>query len=135
VIDELRGRVQARLAAQSTGVLSTNGRLGAWALPVRCRSCGLRVECLVPRWADALHHLADDARALLVLPEAAGEPLRWIEYRALASVVPGTADAPYVAVLLRPERIDLLDESRGWGARETLDCDPEETGGNWCPSA
>ena len=125
MIDDLRARIEARLAAGHTGVVSTRGDVGAWAIPVRYVARGLEVECLVPRWADALYHLSADARALLVVAEASAERLRWIEYRAHASVVPATVDAPYVAVVLRPARIDLLDEDRGWGARETLDCDPE----------
>ena len=31
------------------------------------------------------------------------------------------ADDRYVTVNLTPKRVDLIDESHGWGARETLD--------------
>ena len=32
-----------------------------------------------------------------------------------------TPDELYLVVRVTPRRIDLLDENRGWGARETLD--------------
>jgi hypothetical protein len=62
--------------------------------------------------------------------------LRWLQYRGSAqpiaapewsSLLPEgmsnarAAEERYVAVRIKPARIDLIDETRGWGARETLD--------------
>jgi hypothetical protein len=120
-LDELRERVAARLSAHDVCVISATGGDGASAIPVRYRSRGLEVECELPRWADVVYGLEQDARALLIVAEPADQALRWLEYRGLAErPAPGTE--PYVTVRLRPCRVDLVDESLGWGARETLDC-------------
>jgi hypothetical protein len=46
---------------------------------------------------------------------------RWLQLRGTACVEGSTADACQVAVHFTPERLDLIDESRGWGVRETLE--------------
>jgi len=48
-------------------------------------------------------------------------PLRWMQYGGVAVVADSSSDERYVKVHIVPERIDLIDESRGWGVRETLD--------------
>lgn len=112
-------------------------------MPVRYRNHGLEVDCLVPRWADVAYYLEQDPRVFLVILDiqangpspVSGQALRWLEYRGTAQVVSspdwagllpeGTStvrpDDLYLVIHVTPERIDLHDESRGWGARETLE--------------
>lgn len=134
-MDELRDRIAAYLLRHCVCVISTGGTTGAWAMPVWYRSRALEVECLLPRWADAAYHLEQNPQALLVIHELQAAGLRWLEYRGIARRI----DSPdwagllpegmplvrpeerYVAFRIKPERIDLIDESQGWGARETLD--------------
>ena len=47
-------------------------------------------------------------------------PMRWLQYLGTACIVEST-DEQYTTIHIMPERIDLIDESHGWGARETLD--------------
>jgi len=47
-------------------------------------------------------------------------PLRWLQYLGTACIA-DSSDERYATIHIMPERIDLIDESRGWGARETLD--------------
>ena len=120
MLDELRGRVAARLAAHGVCVVSAAGAGGGSAIPARHRSRGPEVGCELPRWADAVHGLGRDARALLVVAEPADRARRWLAYRGLADrPAPGTG--PCVTVRLRPCRVDPVDEGRGRGARGTLD--------------
>ena len=140
--DELRDCMVAFLLKHRICVLTTSGTGGAWAMPARYRplaeavvSRHLEVECLLPRWADAIYHLEQCPQALLIIVEAQGIGLRWLQYQATAQPV-ALPDWPrllprgvsqvrpedrYSVVRLTPQRIDLIDESRGWGARETLD--------------
>lgn len=108
-------------------------------MPVRYRAEEMEVDCVVPRWADVAYYLEENPQVLLViLPSAslsAEGPLRWIEFRGTARELPapnwvgllpdGTpsllAGDLYYVVRITPERIDLVDESQGWGARETLE--------------
>ncbi len=143
MLDELRERMAACLAQHQVGVLSTAGSGGAWVMPVRyrplagtCGSHGLEVDCLLPRWADVAYHLEQDPRVMLVVQDTSAPALRWLQVRGTARPVekPDWAgllpeethatvppDSLYLVVRVTPERIDLLDESRGWGVRETLD--------------
>jgi nitroimidazol reductase NimA-like FMN-containing flavoprotein (pyridoxamine 5'-phosphate oxidase superfamily) len=142
MLDELRERIATYLAEHQVCVLSTAGSEDAWAMPVHYRSHGLEIDCLLPRWADVAYHLEQDPRVMLVIldtrktSEVLPPALRWLQVRGTArpveepdwetllpeetrtSVPP---DKLYLVVRVAPERIDLLDESRGWGVRETLD--------------
>jgi len=140
VQDELRARLADYLSQHRAGVLSTAGSVGAWATLVRYHSHDLEIDCLVPSWADAAYYLEQDPRVLLVItspPQARGSEggLRWLEVRGTARPV---ADPDWAALLLderpdarpadryrvvrvTPQRLDLFDESRGWGVRETLE--------------
>ncbi|MBI3760448.1 MAG: hypothetical protein HY260_01110 [Chloroflexi bacterium] len=143
MLDELRARMIAHLSQHCAGVLSAAGAPGAWAMPVRYRSRGLEVDCLLPRWADAGYHLQQNPHAVLVIQETNGSTgQRWLQYRGIAQPVTSPdwkewltgetptalADGLYLVVHLTPERIDLIDESRGWGARETLEIVKDEGG-------
>ncbi len=146
MLDELRQRMAAFLAAHQVGVLSAAGTEGAWLMPVRCRLTpgrSLTVDCLLPAWADAAYFLEQDPRVMLVILDPPSSPLagetggglRWLQIQgaARAIVAPdwtgwptrwasaAPPDALYRVVQVTPARMDLFDEGLGWGARETLD--------------
>ena len=135
MLDELRERMTAYLAQHRVCVLSTAGAEDAWATPVRYRNHGLEVDCLLPRWADVAYHLEQDGRVALVVQDTGAQGLRWLrclgaarpveqpDWGLLPAETPTTIppDDLYLVIRVTPERIDLLDESRGWGARETLE--------------
>lgn len=135
----LRERMRAYLSRSSVGVLTVLGPEGMSAMPVRYRAENLELDCLVPRWADIAYHVETGSEAwlviLAVLPSSAREPLCWLQYRGKARAVENpdwtdllpagacralAADL-YLVVRVAPERLDLMDESQGWGARETLE--------------
>jgi hypothetical protein len=104
-------------------------------MPVHYRSLGLEIDCLLPRWADVVYHLEQEPTAMLVIQDGEAPALRWLQCRGTtrpveqpnwqgllpegsSSIV--SPDDLYRVVRVRPERIDLVDESQGWGVRETL---------------
>ena len=121
MLDELRGRIAAFLSQNTVCVISTSGCFGAWAVSAQYQNRGLELDCLLPRWSDALYHLEQDPHALVIVLDEHSGHSRWLQYRGIAKVNALSADERYVALHIAPERIDLIDESRGWGARETLD--------------
>ncbi len=143
MVDELRGRMAAYLSEHRVCVISTSGARDAWAMPVPYRNRSLEVDCLLPRWADAIYHLEQNSQVLLIIHDpplsplsgGSGGGLRWLQYRGTAQpiaspdwdrLLPEGAsnvrpEERYAAMRVTPERIDLIDEGRGWGARETLD--------------
>ena len=135
MLDRLRERITAFLSEHQVCILSTAGSSGAWAMPVRYLNQGLEVECLLPCWADVTYHLELDPRVMLVIQSSKADHLCWMQYwgtgrtvisptfsellpEALSSTQP---DQLFVVTHVIPDRIDLVDESRGWGARETLE--------------
>jgi len=65
---------------------------------------------------------------------ASPDPERWLQYQGWSRLVsaaawvsipggltPQQANERFLVVALTPQRLDLFDERRGWGARETLD--------------
>jgi len=135
MLDKLRDQIASYLSHHGVCILSTTGAQGAWAMPVRYRSRGLEVECLVPRWADVAYHLEQNPHVLLIIQTCYTSGLRWLQVQGTArpvaapdwdqllprwvsSVPPGDL---YLVFHVTPERIDLVDESRGWGVRETLE--------------
>jgi len=135
LLDELRDRIAAYLLDHRVCVMSTSGSFGAWAMPVWYLSHGLEVECLIPRWADVIYHLEQNPQVLLVIQDPEAARLRWLQYRGTAQPIASPdwsrllpegmsnlrPENRYVAIRAKPERIDWIDESRDWGARETLD--------------
>ncbi len=143
MLDELRDRIVAYLLRHPVGVLVAAGAPGISALPVRCHSHDLQVDCLVPRWADVAYRLEQDRRVALIISDPPLSPLLggtrgglcWLQYQGIAHAVAApnwtellpvwTSAAPpenlYVVIRVTPQRIDLFDESNGWGARETLE--------------
>jgi hypothetical protein len=141
-LDEQRERMAAFLANQRTAVMSAIAGQDVWSMPVWYRPAlgctggqGLEVDCLVPRWADAVPRLSQNAEVLLIVQAPSGVGLRWVRIRGTASPVetPKWAwllprwvstvqpDALYLVVRVAPSRIDLIDEDVGWGVQETLE--------------
>jgi hypothetical protein len=140
---ERKRRIASFLAHQRTGIVTAVAAQDIWSMPVWYRptsepsgSRGLEVDCLVPRWADLAHHLAETAtRVLFIVQAPSGAGLRWAQIRGTASPVevPDWArlvprwvstvqpDELYLVVHVVPSRIDLIDEDLGWGVQETLE--------------
>jgi hypothetical protein len=135
IIHELRERIIEHLASQTICVLSTKGDHGSWSMPVRYRHSDLDIECLIPRWADVVFHLEQNGQVILVIQSGLSSPGCWIQYlgqarRMRQGTEPTLFDgfikssrALHLYEIFRviPDRIDLVDESRGWGMRENLD--------------
>jgi len=133
-LDQLHDVLAACLDGARAGLLSAPGTPSAAPLPVRYQSSRLAVTCLVPRWSDLADALQQQPVAMLIVP-AAPEPTCWLQYQGQARLVslsawagplpdalsPQRAGERYLVVALAPQRLDLFDERRGWGARETLD--------------
>lgn len=92
--DEQGKRIVSFLAHQRTGVISTTGSPGVWAMPVWYRplagtpgSRDLKVDCLIPRWADVSHHLVHDSRVVLIIQASSGAGLRWLQMQGTARPV------------------------------------------------
>ena len=114
-------------------ILSSHG----YALPVRFRVRGAVVECRVPTWSGVGDLLEETGEVTLVAAEETGRDpcLRWLFIRGSAAVVPHpdwqglvpprpqrlATDDLYQLVRVEPKRIELIDEQRGWGVRETID--------------
>jgi len=120
VLEELRDRVTTYLSRNRVCVITTNGSGGAWAVAAQYRNDGLLLNCRVPRWYDAIYHLELDPRTIVIVVDEQLTQLRWLEYRGTAQIV-DSSDQRYVDVRIAPERVDLIDEMHGWGARESLD--------------
>ena len=118
MLDELRNRVIAYLSQNRVCVIATSGSLGAWAVSAQYDNSGLELNCRLPRWSDALFHIEQEPRVMAIIQDV--NPLRWMQYRGTARISDST-DERYATIHIMPERIDLIDEDRGWGARETLD--------------
>ena len=140
---EQKARIAHCLAGHDTCVISTTRTQGIGAVPVRCHtdsklSSGedLAVDCLVPRWTDVAHYLANRERTVaLIMQMPSNEGLRWLQIRGMARrlavpdwgrLLPDRAaallpESAYVVVRVIPQRIDLVDESLGWGIQETVE--------------
>lgn len=120
MIDKLRDQIIRELAAHSVGVLTLATPAGPLAMPVRYQPRGLEVDCLLPRWSDVAYHLEQPGPVMLVVLVPPGDEQRWLRYEGVCQPPAGTDDL-YQAVTIRPVRIDLIDQRKGWGARETLE--------------
>ena len=120
-MDELRERIAAYLAQNQMCVISTNGCHGAWSVAAQYQHHGLELDCRVPHWSDALFHLEQDPSVQVIILDAQSSPSHWLHYRGTARVDSSSTDERYATVHVTPERVDLMDESRGWGARDTLE--------------
>jgi len=118
VLDELRNRVISYLSQNRVCVIATSGSPGAWAVSAQYDNAGLELNCRLPRWSDTLFHIEQEPRVIAIIQDA--NPRRWLQYLGTARILDPTDDR-YTTIHIMPERIDLIDEDRGWGARETLD--------------
>ncbi len=143
VLDALFDRMVAFLNRHHRCVLSVNGLPGAWAMPVRYRLAtavarrALAVECLLPCWADGLYYLERNPHVMLVVRDTPASELRWLQMQGRAQLLPhpdwhewrlpnsraATPGDLYRVVRVVLHRLDLVDEGRGWGVRETLELD------------
>ena len=110
-------------------------QVGRCLIPSRVRVRGTIVECLVPTWAGLGDMLERPREARLAVVVEAGPALSWVFIRGNASLVmnpdlegltlPGVGRANrtdlYESVRVEPVRIEIVDERRGWGYRETVD--------------
>jgi len=118
VLDELRNRIISYLSKNRVCVIATSGSLGAWAVSAQYDNSGLELNCRLPRWSDTLFHIKQEPRVMAIIQDM--NPLCWLQYRGTAHIT-NSIDDRYATIHIVPERIDLIDETRGWGARETLD--------------
>lgn len=130
IFDRLRDEIALELGAEGVAVLSLDGPR---VVPVRYRTNGLTIDCLLPRWLDR-SAWPEQPIGLVTLP-VGRERLRWLEIHGTA--IP--SDAPvwleglpqhshlvtpsdlYQLIRIRPSRIHRFDEAAGWGAQATLD--------------
>jgi hypothetical protein len=142
MLDALRDRITAFLAARGVCVVIAQGAASASAVLARYHLAqdtagkqALEVDCVLPRWADATYHLELNPQVLLIIPDIQPDGLRWLQVRGRVRPIlamdwaewlsEGTSDVRpeerYLALRVTPQRIDLVDESQGWGINETLD--------------
>ena len=133
--DQLRDSMAAYLSRNWLGVLTSTKPVGLWTMPVRYRSQGIEVDCLLPRWADLVYHLEQEPQVALVITignQVNG--LSWLHYLGLARLVsfpwttpvtpetlPALTNVLYQVIHLSPQRIDLIEEQGGRTRRETLE--------------
>jgi hypothetical protein len=120
VLEVLRDQVISFLSQNSVCIIATSGSFGAWAVPAPYENKGLELICRLPRWSDAFYHIEQEPRVMAIVMDSRATTLRWMQYHGVARITDATDDR-YVTILITPQHIDLIDESRGWGARETLD--------------
>lgn len=137
-----RERFNAFLAHQRTCIICTSIFEDAWAMPVWYRvSPGAsgnqkpEIDCLVPRWSDAAHHLDQIPEVVIIVQASSTGGLRWLQIQGTVQTVKEPdwqrllprwfstvqPEALYKVVRVMPKRIDLVDEEQGWGVRETLE--------------
>lgn len=146
MLDELKNRLSEYLQQYQGAALCGMGQGTMWLLPVHYRSFGLELYCAVPGWSDAAYILQETTTVQLIVPfsgqnmaterverAARVESGAWLWYLGEArqiisldcptSVAVAQAVKPgsHIFVRILPRRIDLIDERRGWGARETLE--------------
>ena len=135
MLDQLRDQFFSSISQSRWCILCTGGPSGFGVIPAWKSSQEFELVCLLPRWADALYHIEQDPHVIVVFLDIQVNELRWLEYRGTARRVQradwsgyGPSDKPWIrpderyeAIAISPERIDLIDESKGWGMRETLD--------------
>lgn len=120
MIDRLRDQIARELGAHTVGVLTLATPNGPLAMPVRYQARGLGVECILPRWSDLAYHLEQPGTVVLIVLTPPHGEQRWLRYEGVTRGAT-SADDLHQAVEIHPVRIDLIDQLKGWGARETLE--------------
>jgi len=134
LLNQLRDLFASYLTQQDVCILCTLGAQGAWAMPVRYRLLtemdppGLTLACRAPFWADGLYYLQRDARVTIIVPLGPPPITRWLQVQGMARLpqplvsTPQAADAAlYQEVQVLVHRLNLFDESQGWGVQEMLE--------------
>ncbi len=133
MLDELRDRIARYLLSNRICIITTSNSADALAMPAWYRLVTgsthqqtLQVDCLLPKWTLLNYHIAKNPRVTLIFPDLSADRLRWLQYQGTAQAMAGTEwndsvwlDDGYLIIRVTPMRIDLIDESRGWGVRET----------------
>lgn len=131
--DELRDRIVRYISTNRTCVIATCDSANVFAIPARCRLVAvpnhpqtLQVDCLLPEWALLNYHLAQGPRVTLIFLHLSADRLSWLQYQGTVLTMVETGwddrirlDDGYGVIRVTPSRIDLIDENRGWGVRET----------------
>jgi len=132
---QLRDQLEGELAAGKVAVLHLSTAAGQMLAPVRYRSTGLVLDCLLPRWLDGVQGLSADTQVrLITLPTGDGH-LKWLDLQGTARPIPRARwpdplprHSPYLApeelhewVRIHPSRLQRFDEATGWGIQSTLD--------------
>lgn len=111
--------------------------LGAadYSLPVYFRVSGPVVECRVPTWSG-IGDLLEKKREVMMVAVQNFEPkLRWLFLKGAGSIVKDPdwdqlvssqsdrveMEDLYQLLRIEPTRMEIFDEQRGWGYRETAD--------------
>lgn len=142
LLSDQLNRFAAFLTHQRTCIICTVASQGVWALPVWYRALletsgnpNLELDCLVPRWSDVAHHLAQEPAVVLIVQASSSTGLRWLQIQGKARPIETPdwtrllprwvskvqPDNLYKVVRVSPSRIDLVDDELGWGIQETLE--------------
>lgn len=120
VLGGLRDRLIDFLSDHQMCVIATRGAHDAWAIPVSYENEGLELKCRLPGWSDVLYYIEQEPKIMAIIMQSESSALRWLQYRGAARIS-RRLDDRYVLVHIVPEHLDLIDETQGWGVRETLD--------------
>lgn len=132
---ELRQQMNQFLAAHHTCILSCACEQGSGSLPVNYINHGLKLVCLLPRWADVVFYLENNPQVTVLVIERCEPPFRWLQLNGAVNWVdnlylPYTAGWAYRLefrpeshrlIAIDPVHFKLVDESLGWGPWATLD--------------
>lgn len=109
--------------------------IGGYSLLVRFRVRGLIVECSVPTWSGLSDLLENIEEVTLVVIKNSDTDLCWVFVRGTGRIIENQEwedlvpsehglvepEDIYYLLSIEPKRIELFDEQRGWGFRETAD--------------
>lgn len=138
-MEKINEKIAAYLASQKVCMVSTAARHGLGVItPAPYRAAGLEIEFLLPRWADLVYYLEEDPETLIIVPQEPDPSDCWLEYRGFVKPVANpdwlawTLAYPalqlvkpypelYRVFRVTPRRLDLINQQRSWGARQTLE--------------
>lgn len=120
---------------ETMGIKSAVLVIDGYALPVHFRICRSNVECSVPSWCGISDLPEKIEEVLLVFLKNSNTDLSWIFLRGAGKIVKtqdwdGLLPSEHSLVCpedlyhilhIEPTRMELFDETRGWGFRETTD--------------
>lgn len=106
-----------------------------YALPVHFRICRSNVECSVPSWCGISDLPEKIEEVMLIFIKNLKTDLSWTFLRGTGKIIKNQdwegllpsehslvdPEDLYHLLCIEPKRIELFDEARGWGFRETTD--------------